>query len=137
MQTETARAKADARRMKLVPGLWGMVQGQGRYGQSTALEAQRSPPRGFEEAKLAFQTENRPDLLPSGLYRRPRSFTGSWGTQIVGASPLQWRFMRIIPFLPAKRSRISPRGLYRRSGIGKANARRSSPCPEGLTQTPV
>jgi len=23
----------------------------------------------------------RPDLLPSGLYRRPRSFTGSWGLQ--------------------------------------------------------
>ena len=33
------------------------------------------------ERTSAHQTGFRPDLLPSGLYRRPRSFTGSWGLQ--------------------------------------------------------
>jgi hypothetical protein len=33
------------------------------------------------ERTSAPQTGFRPDLLPSGLYRRLRSFTGSWGLQ--------------------------------------------------------
>jgi hypothetical protein len=36
------------------------------------------PPGGYASAR---QTGFHPDLLPSGLYRRPRSFTGSWGLQ--------------------------------------------------------
>jgi hypothetical protein len=90
----------------------------------------------------ALQTGFRPDLLPSGLYRRPRSFTGSWGLQAFYALsadrtgylgyPLACRLA--FPDFPAldRALRTTPRGLYRRLGIGKAsNQRLPSPCPEG------
>jgi hypothetical protein len=88
------------------------------------------------------QTGFRPDLLPSGLYRRPRSFTGSWGLQAFFALsadctgylgyPLACRFA--FPDSPAldRALRTTPRGLYRRLGIGKARIQvLPSPCPEG------
>jgi hypothetical protein len=36
------------------------------------------PPQ-FSEGNPSLRTSSGSDLLPSGLYRRPRSFTGSWG----------------------------------------------------------
>jgi hypothetical protein len=99
------------------------------------------------ERTSAHQTGFRPDLLPSGLYRRPRSFTGSWGLQAFFALsaactgflgyPLACRFA--FPDFHAldRALRTTPRGLYRRLGIGKARIQvLPSPCPEGrgLTQ---
>jgi hypothetical protein len=98
------------------------------------------------ERTSAPQTSFRPDLLPSGLYRRPRSFTGSWGLQAFFALsadctgyldyPLACRFA--FPDFPAlgRALRTTPRGLYRRLGIGKARIQvLSSPCPEGRALT--
>ena len=94
------------------------------------------------ERAPARQTGFRPDLLPSGLYRRPRSFTGSWGLQAFFALsadctgflgyPLACRFA--FPDFHAldRALRTTPRGLYRRLGIGKARIQvLPSPCPEG------
>jgi hypothetical protein len=58
------------------------------------------------------------DLLPSGLYRRPRSFTGSWDK---GSG--QWPVDRdelLSTVHYALFTALLPRGLYRRSGIGKS-----------------
>ena len=75
----------------------------------------------------AHQTGFRPDLLPSGLYRRPRSFTGSWGLQALYAlsATCAGRLScppAHFPGIPAlvRAFRTTPRGLYRRLGIGKA-----------------
>jgi hypothetical protein len=96
----------------------------------------------------AHQTGFRPDLLPSGLYRRPRSFTGSWGLQAFFALsadctgylgyPLACRFALPDSHALGRALRTTPRGLYRRLGIGKARIQvLPSPCPEGrgLTET--
>jgi hypothetical protein len=39
-----------------------------------------------------------PNLLSSGLYRRPRSFTGSWGRKAVACG--YWRAVRTGPLSP-------------------------------------
>jgi hypothetical protein len=88
----------------------------------------------------------RPDLLPSGLYRRLRSFTGSWGVQafyalsVDGAGYLGHSLAGpfTFPDFPALARALAttPRGLYRRWGIGKArNQLLPSPCPEGRAYT--
>jgi hypothetical protein len=96
------------------------------------------------ERAPARQTGFRPDLLPSGLYRRPRSFTGSWGLQAFFALsadctgyPLACRFAFPDSHALGRALRTTPRGLHRRLGIGKARIQvLPSPCPEGrgLTQ---
>ena len=72
----------------------------------------------------AHQTGFRPDLLPSGLYRRPRSFTGSWGLQAFFA--LSDECTGCVSYTLARRFTFpnshalgralptTPRGLYRR-----------------------
>jgi|SRR5271157_2179204 len=100
------------------------------------------------ERTSAPQTGFRPDLLPSGLYRRLRSFTGSWGLQAFFALsadctgylgyPLACRFAFPDCHALDRALRTTPRGLYRRLGIGKARIQvLPSPCPEGrgLTMT--
>ena len=98
------------------------------------------------ERTSAHQTGFRPDLLPSGLYRRPRSFTGSWGLQTFCAPsadctgcpsyPLACRFTFPDAHALSRALRTTPRGLYRRLGIGKArNPFLPSPCPEGRVIT--
>jgi hypothetical protein len=86
-----------------------------------------TPAGGYTSARL---TGFRPDLLPSGLYRRPRSFTGSWGWQAFYALSvnctgyLGYRLASRFTFPDspalARALRTTPRGLYRRLGIGKA-----------------
>jgi hypothetical protein len=94
------------------------------------------------EGTSAHQTGFRPDLLPSGLYRRPRSFTGSWGLQVFYALsagctgclsyPLACRFTFPDAHALSRALPTTPRGLYRRLGIGKARIQiLPSPCPEG------
>ena len=97
------------------------------------------------ERTSARQTGFRPDLLPSGLYRRLRSFTGSWGLQAFYAlsadgagylgCPLACRFAFSDSTALARALPTTPRGLYRRLGIGKARNQLPSPCPEGRGST--
>jgi hypothetical protein len=100
----------------------------------------------FAEYTSARQTGFRPDLLPSGLYRRSRSFTGSWGLQAFYAlsadctgyltCPRTCRFTFLDSLALARAFPTTPRGLYRRLGIGKArNQLLPSPCPEGRAFT--
>ncbi len=83
--------------------------------QQTALLPLRSGRRHTPSAK-----KSGPDLLPSGLYRRPRSFTGSWGVQVLGPG-----------FGPPLAGCTADRELERRVMCP------SSPCPEGLLFRPA
>ena len=98
------------------------------------------------ERTSTHQTGCCPDLLPSGLYRRLRSFTGSWGLQALYAPsadctgclryPLACRFTFANAYALDRALRTTPRGLYRRWGIGKARIHvLPSPCPEGRAFT--
>ena len=105
------------------------VSGWGRQ-EGTGVGAWRSARaiRLWRWAHTHASGHIRPDLLPSGLYRRLRSFTGSWGLQAVRALSADIRGR----FALARALRTTPRGLYRRLGIGKArNSFLPSPCPEG------
>jgi len=103
----------------------------------------RTPFAHSGERTPAPQAGFRPDLLPSGLYRRPRSFTGSWGLQALCAlsANCAGRLFRPPAQLPGilalvRAFRTTPRGLYRRLGIGKARIHfLPSPCPEGQAFT--
>jgi hypothetical protein len=84
---------------------------EGREGRHAPALGLRDGRARDLEMSFAF------NLLPSGLYRRPRSFTGSWGLQAARSTTarrLTSQALRRSEALPA-----TPRGLYRRSGIRK------------------
>jgi hypothetical protein len=54
-------------------------RGNGETGGRSPKQCRGIHPARFSEDHPALRTSSVCDLLPSGLYRRPRSFTGSWG----------------------------------------------------------
>ena len=84
-----------------------------------------------------FQARLSLNLLPSGLYRRPRSFTGSWGLQAIALQPSpQMRSKRVTQTLKRYRPPLAGFTADRESGI-PALRRFPHPAPKVKTMSDV
>ena len=105
-----------------------LLLGAGNRRQANRAIHQRHSPR-----KRPVTPQARSDLLPFGLYRRPRSFTGSWEEKQwsadVGPGLAPAMADPTIGLTTDLSLRFFPRGLYRRSGIGSLSITQICPHP--------